>query len=319
VIQISELTKVYGRQRGVTDISFEIKEGEIVGFLGPNGAGKSTVMNILCGYLSPTKGSVKVNGHDTIESPMEARTCIGYLPEQPPLYMDMTVKEYLHFVYEIKKAAKRVSVSEKAHIDKILDIVKIKDVENRRVGNLSKGYKQRVGLAQALVGDPEVLVLDEPTVGLDPMQIIEIREAISSLRGQRTILLSSHILSEVQAICSRVLVINEGKIIADDTPKNLSDALSKDESMVVSIDGDRDRVYKLLRSIDGVTAVKDTTPGTEGGVSFIVNAVKGTDLNKKIFALLSEESLPLLLLKPHDLSLEDVFLTLTKNKGGAKK
>ena len=224
MIEVQGLTKRYGSKVAVDDISFTVNKGEILGFLGPNGAGKSTTMNILTGYLSSNIGSVKIGEYDILEDPMKAKAKIGYLPENPPLYMDMTVKEYLDFVYDLKK----VKIPRKRHIDEICGIVKITDVYNRIIKNLSKGYKQRVGLAQALVGNPEVLILDEPTVGLDPKQIIDIRKLIKDLGKKHTVILSSHILPEIQAVCDRVIIINRGRIVADDTAENLSATMSTD-------------------------------------------------------------------------------------------
>lgn len=213
MIEIKELCKSYGDKKAVNSISFNVQKGEILGLLGPNGAGKSTTMNMITGYISMSAGSVKVNGVDVLENPIEAKKMIGYLPEQPPLYKDMTVKEYLNFVYELKKV--KLNVPKKEHIDHVMDTVSILDVKNRKIKNLSKGYKQRVGFAQALIGKPEVLILDEPTVGLDPNQIMEIREVIRGLKGEHTIIFSTHILSEVCAVCDRIVIINEGVIACE--------------------------------------------------------------------------------------------------------
>ena len=229
MIEVSGLSKRYGTHLAVKDVSFSISKGEVIGFLGPNGAGKSTIMNILTGYLSLTQGNVKIDGFDVMEYPEEAKKRIGYLPEIPPLYMDMKVKEYLAFVFDLKK----VKFPKSAHINEVMKLVKIDHVANRLIKNLSKGYRQRVGFAGALIGNPDVLILDEPTVGLDPKQIIEIRNLISRLGKNHTIILSSHILSEIQAVCKRVIIINQGQIIADDTPESLSERLSNDKSIVL--------------------------------------------------------------------------------------
>ncbi|MBQ3110070.1 MAG: ATP-binding cassette domain-containing protein [Clostridia bacterium] len=213
MIEVKELCKSYGDKKAVNSVSFNVNKGEILGLLGPNGAGKSTTMNMITGYISMSAGSVKVNGIDVLENPIEAKKMIGYLPEQPPLYKDMTVKEYLNFVYELKKV--KLNVPKKEHIDHVMDTVSILDVKNRKIKNLSKGYKQRVGFAQALIGKPEVLILDEPTVGLDPNQIMEIREVIRGLKGEHTIIFSTHILSEVCAVCDRVVIINDGIIACE--------------------------------------------------------------------------------------------------------
>ncbi len=220
MIEIKELCKSYGDKKAVNSVSFNVNKGEILGLLGPNGAGKSTTMNMITGYISMSAGSVKVNGIDVLENPIEAKKMIGYLPEQPPLYKDMTVKEYLNFVYELKKV--KLNVPKKEHIEHVMDTVSILDVKNRKIKNLSKGYKQRVGFAQALIGKPEVLILDEPTVGLDPNQIMEIREVIRSLKGEHTIIFSTHILSEVCAVCDRVVIINDGIIACEKAKEEIN-------------------------------------------------------------------------------------------------
>ena len=234
MIEVSGLTKYYGNKKAVEDLNFTISSGEVVGFLGPNGAGKSTTMNILTGYLSATSGTAKIDGMDILDDPIEAKRHIGYMPEQPPLYLDMTVEEYLNFAAELKGVK---SSSKRRHIAEICESVSITHVKNRVIKNLSKGYKQRVGLAMALIGDPDTLILDEPTVGLDPIQIIEIRNVIKELGRQRTVVLSSHILSEVQAICERVLVINNGTIVANDTPEKLSANISGEHKLNIQIAG----------------------------------------------------------------------------------
>ena len=252
MINVSGLSKRYGTHLAVENANFRISKGEVVGFLGPNGAGKSTIMNILTGYLSLTQGEVKIDGFNIMTDPELAKKRIGYLPEIPPLYLDMTVREYLYFIYNLKK----VRFPKKAHIDEIIRLVRITEVEGRLIKNLSKGYRQRVGIAGALVGNPDVLILDEPTVGLDPKQIIEIRDLITKLGKNHTIILSSHILSEVQAVCKRVIIINRGHIIADDTPENLSKTLSKDHSLVARIIGKEDDVMGVLNSVKEVKSVE---------------------------------------------------------------
>ena len=232
MITISNLTKKYGDKYALDNISFNVKKGEVLGFLGPNGAGKSTTMNIITGYISYTDRSVNIDGYDILENPIEVKKKIGYLPEIPPLYLDMVVWDYLEFVYELKKIK---TEDEKSHIQQVIDMVKIDNVKNRKIANLSKGYRQRVGLAGALIGDPEILILDEPTVGLDPKQIIEIRNVIKELGKEKTVILSSHILSEISAVCDRVIIINKGKFVAEDTPKNLSDKLGDNKKMLFRI------------------------------------------------------------------------------------
>lgn len=318
MIEVSGLTKTYGNKRGITDISFTINEGEIVGFLGPNGAGKSTTMNVITGYLSATAGAAKVAGIDILENPLEAKKHIGYLPQDPPLYLDMTVDEYLNFIYDIK-GVKKEDESRKAHIDRICAMVGITQVRSRVIGNLSGGYKQRCGLAQALVGDPDVLILDEPTVGLDPKQIIEIRNVIKDLGRNRTIILSTHILQEVSAVCERVLVINNGRLVADDTPTHLSALLTGEHKLEYRIAGPKDKIVGVLRSVDGVKVVTPTIEAEPGAFEYLVESAEHLDVRKLIFSALSRAGYPVLLLKNQDLSLEDVFIQLTADQKSSAK
>ncbi len=321
MIEVTNLTKVYGNKRAVDGISFTVNQGEILGFLGPNGAGKSTTMNILTGYISSTSGSAKIDGKDILDDPIAAKKHIGYLPEHPPLYLDMTVQEYLEFVYQLKKARQPM----KEHIDDICRRIKITDVQKRIIKNLSKGYQQRVGLAQALIGNPEVLILDEPTVGLDPKQIIEIRNLIKNLGKRHTIILSSHILPEVQAVCDRVIVINKGKLVADDTAENLSRNLSDDFHYIPRIEGPEEEVLKLVSTIPGMKEAQTLGQKEEGVFEFSLEAEPGADIRRELFKRLSERSYPLLGLKTTELTLEDIFLQLTQDgvnsiptDGGAK-
>ena len=319
MIVVSGLTKTYGNKRGITDISFTINEGEIVGFLGPNGAGKSTTMNVITGYLSATAGAAKVAGIDILENPLEAKKHIGYLPQDPPLYLDMTVEEYLNFIYDIK-GVKKEDESRKAHIDRICEMVGITQVRSRVINNLSGGYKQRCGLAQALVGDPDVLILDEPTVGLDPKQIIEIRNVIKDLGRNRTIILSTHILQEVSAVCERVLVINNGRLVADDTPTHLSALLTGEHKLEDRLAGPKEKIVQVLRSVDGVKVVTPTIEAEPGAFEYLVESAEHLDVRKLIFSALSKAGYPVLLLKNQDLSLEDVFIQLTADhKSSAKR
>lgn len=318
MIEVSGLTKTYGNKRGITDISFTINEGEIVGFLGPNGAGKSTTMNVITGYLSATAGAAKVAGIDILENPLEAKKHIGYLPQDPPLYLDMTVEEYLNFIYDIK-GVKKEDESRKAHIDRICEMVGITQVRSRVINNLSGGYKQRCGLAQALVGDPDVLILDEPTVGLDPKQIIEIRNVIKDLGRNRTIILSTHILQEVSAVCERVLVINNGRLVADDTPTHLSALLTGEHKLEYRIAGPKDKIVGVLRSVDGVKVVTPTIEAEPGAFEYLVESAEHLDVRKLIFSALSRAGYPVLLLKNQDLSLEDVFIQLTADQKSSGK
>ena len=311
MIEVLNLTKTYGKKRGIDRLNFTIGDGEIVGFLGPNGAGKSTTMNIITGYLSASSGAARIGGIDVLEDPVTAKQQIGYLPEQPPLYLDMTVEEYLDFVFDLKAPK---DLDRRKHISEICELVGLKEHYKRVIHNLSKGYKQRVGLAQALVGNPEVLILDEPTVGLDPKQIIEIRNVIKTLGKNRTIILSTHILQEVSAICERVLVINNGQIVADDSPDNLSAMITGDRKLTVRVAGPRDLVRKILRSIDGVQFADVTVQAEQGSFDFLVEAKPNVDIRKPMFTALAKAGYPILQLKSMDLSLEDIFLKLVEDK-----
>ena len=315
MIQVSNLSKKYGSHVAVNDVSFTVNDGEILGFLGPNGAGKSTTMNIVTGYLSATSGSVSIDGYDILENPNEAKMRIGYLPELPPLYLDMTVKEYLYFIYDLKK----VKFPKAPHIDEICRLVKIDHVKGRLIKNLSKGYRQRVGIAQALVGNPDVLILDEPTVGLDPKQIIEIRTLITELGKNHTVILSSHILSEIQAVCERVIVINHGKIVADDTPSNLSKMLSDDHTLTVRVGGPRTEVLKLLSSISGVKNVTCIGMQEANSNDFIVEPEGTRDIRRDIFNRLADRKWPIMLMQSNELSLEQIFLRLTEMSDDEQK
>lgn len=307
MIEVTGLSKRYGSFLAVKDVSFSIKKGEIIGFLGPNGAGKSTIMNILTGYLSLTQGKVTVDGFDITEYPEDAKRRIGYLPELPPLYVDMTVREYLNFIYDLKK----VKFPKKPHIDEILRLVKIDNVQNRLIKNLSKGYRQRVGFAQALIGNPDVLILDEPTVGLDPQQIIEIRSLIARLGRNHTIILSSHILSEIQEVCKRIIIINRGELIADDTAENLSDKLSNDFSLIARIVGGEQDMLEALRSIKGVRSVVSLGKSEEGAFDFRIEPEPGEDIRAEVFKRVVSRGRTLLSLTSNKMSLEQIFLKLT--------
>ncbi len=306
MIEINNLVKKFGKKYALDDVSFSIKKGEIVGFLGPNGAGKSTTMNIITGYITPTSGTVTVGGVDVFSEPMKVKKMIGFLPEQPPLYIDMTVWEYLSFVYELKSC----KLNKQAHLGEICDLVKITDVKNRLIKNLSKGYKQRVGIAAAIIGGPEVLIFDEPTVGLDPKQIIEIRSLLRALAKERTIILSTHILSEVQAVCDRIVVINAGKIIADEKTSKLSEALGQSNRFRVKISGPVREVSNLLKGIHGVTRV--TQDGAREGDAFpyIVEYSGSVDIRKMMFRALADKGWPILAMEGVDISLEDLFVKL---------
>ena len=315
MIEIKNLSKRYGNQLAVDNISFSIKDGEVLGFLGPNGAGKSTTMNILTGYLSATSGSVTISGYDILDNPDEAKRHIGYLPEHPPLYPDMTVNEYLSFMFDLKKA----KLPKRPHLDEICRLVRISDVRGRVIKHLSKGYQQRVGIAQALIGNPDVLILDEPTVGLDPKQIIEIRTLITELGKNHTVILSSHILSEIQAVCERVIVINHGKIVADDTPSNLSKMLSDDHTLTIRVGGPRTEVLKLLSTIPGVKNVTCTGMQESNSNDFIVEPDGVRDIRRDIFNRLADRKWPIMLMQSNELSLEQIFLRLTEMSDDEQK
>lgn len=308
MIEVTGLSKRYGTYLAVENVNFSIKKGEVVGFLGPNGAGKSTIMNILTGYLSLTQGKVTIDGFDITENPEEAKKRIGYLPELPPLYTDMKVREYLNFVYDLKK----VKFPKKPHIDEIMRLVRIDHVQNRLIKNLSKGYRQRVGFAQALIGNPDVLILDEPTVGLDPQQIIEIRNLITRLGKNHTIILSSHILSEIQAVCDRIIIINYGEIIADDLQDNLSEKLSTEHSLVARIICDERDMLATLKTVKGVKSVVSLGKKETGAYDFEIIPEDGADVRAGISGRVAERKKQLLSLSSSRLTLEQIFLKLTQ-------
>ncbi|MDR0475483.1 MAG: ABC transporter ATP-binding protein [Treponema sp.] len=312
MIEVTNLVRRYGPHIAVDHASFKIEKGEIVGFLGPNGAGKSTTMNILTGYLSSTEGTVRVGGMDILEHPDEIKKKMGYLPENPPLYPDMTVNEYLSFASEIKQIPK---LEKKDRMNRIMETVGIADVSGRLIKNLSKGYKQRVGLAQAMIGDPEILVFDEPTAGLDPKQIMEIRDLITRLGKDHTIILSSHILPEVSAVCKRILIINRGIIVADDTPKNLAKRILGGNRIRLRVDGSEEAVKTALQNIPAVASL-EFMESPESGTSELTASAsmeggEETDIRRDIFRALSAASLPILLMQSEDMSLEEIFLNLT--------
>ena len=322
MIEVKNLSKSYGSKLAVDGISFTAGESEILGFLGPNGAGKSTTMNMLTGYLSSSGGQALINGVDILEDPVRAKKDIGYLPEQPPLYLDMTVMEYLNFVYDLKKC----KLPRKSHLAEICSLVKITDVSRRVIRNLSKGYKQRVGLAQALVGNPKVLILDEPTVGLDPKQIIEIRTLIKKLGRNHTVILSSHILSEVQAVCDKIVVINRGRLVANDTTEHLSHNLSADHKLTVQIEGPGKEVKALLEQIPDMQEVHLNRTIDKSIGEYELNAVEGCDIRREVFKRMAARNYPILLMRSSELTLEEIFLKLTTgdfygniDNGGAQK
>ena len=316
MIEINNLVKRYGDKNAVKGISFTVNDGEVLGFLGPNGAGKTTTMNIITGYLSSTSGTVKVNGHDILEEPELAKKEIGYLPENPPLYNDMTVKEYLSFICDLKGVEKE---RRKNMLDNIVAMVKIFDVYDRLIGNLSKGYKQRVGIAQALIGNPSILILDEPTVGLDPNQIIEIRRLIKTLSKNHSIVISSHILSEIQEIADRVVIINHGKIAAVDTISDLSKRLSGQSKILLTFRGPIKEAVTKLRTVKGIAAaVSRIADSRYSQVELTIAANDTTETRVAVFELMAREGWPILEMRSLDPSLEEVFLSITSGKGGVK-
>ncbi len=308
MIEVRNLTKIYGHHHAVDGISFTVNDGEILGFLGPNGAGKTTTMNILTGYISATSGQALIDGVDIMDDPEGVKKKIGYLPEFPPVYNEMTVQEYLDTVSKLKKV--RESERKKA-LDSVMEVTRIADVRTRLIGNLSKGYKQRVGLAQALVGDPKILILDEPTVGLDPKQIIEIRNLIKGLGKKHTIILSSHVLAEVSAVCERIIIINHGKLVADDTPDNLSKNLQGASRLQIRIAAQEKQAIKLIRDIPGIISVQYQGEREPGTSDLIVETGSDLDVRKTVFYGVAKAGYPLLMMRPLDLSLEEIFLKVT--------
>ena len=306
MIRIEHLVKNYGSNCAVDDISFEVGEGEIVGFLGPNGAGKSTTMNILTGYLSSTSGKAYIGGIDILSDPIGAKKLIGYLPEQPPLYLDMTVEEYLNFNYELKGC----HLDREKHLGEICDTVKIRDVYHRIIRSLSKGYRQRVGIAQALVGNPRVIIFDEPTVGLDPKQIIEIRNLIRGLGKAHTVILSTHILQEVQAVCDRIVIINKGKIVANEKTENISGAVDRARRFNVKICGPQKDVLTVLRALPGVVYAEALAERDGDAYTYMLESDYGVDIRKKLFYELSARGWAMIGLEALGMSLEDIFISV---------
>lgn len=308
MIEVENLTKKYGSHVAVDNLSFRVERGMIYGFLGPNGAGKSTTMNMMTGYIAATSGTVKINGYDILKNPEQAKKSIGYLPELPPVYPDMTVYEYLRFVAELKKVKKN---ERQVQIEDVMKQTQIEDVKGRLIKNLSKGYKQRVGLAQAIIGYPGVIILDEPTVGLDPKQIIEIRELIRELAKKHTIILSSHILSEVSAVCDHIMIISKGKLVASDTPEGLMTLLKGGRQMKLSVLGEQSKVEELLRSMESVKDFSMQPPRAEGMVSVNIRTEDTEDIRVELFHRLAAADMPIMELSLSEKSLEDVFLELT--------
>jgi ABC-2 type transport system ATP-binding protein len=315
MLKVENLVKRFGDKYAVNDVSFEIGEGEVVGFLGPNGAGKTTIMNIITGYLSYTSGMCTVDCFEILENPTEAKKLIGYLPDQPPLYPDMKVKEYLNFIYDLKGC----DLNREKHLMEVCEITKIVDMRDRLIKNLSKGYCQRVGIAQALIGNPKIIILDEPTVGLDPKQIIEIRNLIRSLGRDHTIILSTHILSEVQAVCDRIIIMNKGRIAADEQTDKLTELMTGSKRLSVCIDGPRATVAEALKGISGVIKVEAGRDiSTASGITFKIESEGGRDVRADVFRVCAEMNTPILGMETVSASLEDVFMSITRENRGKK-
>ena len=314
MIKIEHLTKNYGSMCAVDDISFSIESGETVGFLGPNGAGKSTTMNILTGYLSGTSGRVTIDGIDILTDPLGAKKLIGYLPEQPPLYLDMTVDEYLNFNYDFKGC----TLPRRPHLSEICEVVKISDVRNRLIKNLSKGYRQRIGIAQALIGNPKVIIFDEPTVGLDPKQIIEIRSLIRTLGKDHTVILSTHILQEVQAVCDRIVIINKGKIVADEKTENITRVTENNRRFNAKICGPQKEILAMLKATSGITYAEALAEKDGDAYTYLIESEYGVDIRKKLFFSLSERGWALIGLEALGMSLEDIFISVVDKTGEAE-
>ncbi len=306
MIKDTNLTKKYGDRYAIDNISFEVNDGEVVGFLGPNGAGKTTTMNIITGYISSTSGTAEIDGFDILENPTEAKKQIGYLPEFPPLYLEMTVNEYLGFIYDLKKC----TLKKKEHIDEICRVVKITDAQKRLIKNLSKGYRQRVGIAGALVGNPKVVIFDEPTNGLDPRQIIDIRNLIKKLGEDHTVILSTHILSEVKTICDRILIINEGKLVADTKTDNLESEIKGKRKLDIKVDGPESQVLSTLKKIPGVSFVAVENSFGDGVSSYLIESQDDVDVRKPVFYAMAKAGWPIVSMDYLSGNIEDIFISV---------
>ena len=313
MIEVKNITKKYGNVTAVDNINFKIEEGEIIGLLGPNGAGKSTTMNMITGYIEPTEGEILVNGYDISKKPKKAKAQIGYMPEGVPLYSDLTVKEFVTYMAELKKVNRK---ERKEKVEKIIEQTGLKDVENKLTRNLSRGYKQRVSMAGALVGEPKILILDEPTVGLDPKQITEIRELIKELGKTHTVILSSHILSEVSQICNKVIIINKGKIVAIDTPENLEKKVTENNSIYVTVEDTDNKMDKITEKIAEIKEIKLIKENEDGTKQYVLESDKDVDLRKIIFNEFAKENITIFEMKKADTTLEDAFMKLIE--GGVK-
>ena len=307
MIEINHLVKKYGEHVAVDDLTLTVEPGKIYGFLGPNGAGKSTTMNMITGYLGATSGEVKINGHDIFADPQEAKKCVGYLPEIPPLYTEMTVREYLDFVAELKGLDKKVR---KTQTEEIMELTHTKEVSERLIRNLSKGYRQRVGFAQAIMGYPDVIILDEPTVGLDPKQIIEVRDLMKELGKKHTVILSSHILTEISAVCDHVFILSKGKLVASDSTEHLLERMSGAQEIALLVKDKEQRTEELLKELPGVAEVSREPGEAAEEVLFHVTAERGEDIREALFHACAKEEIPVLEMHTETKSLEDVFLEL---------
>ena len=312
MIEVKNVTKKYGSFVAVDDISFTINDGEVVGFLGPNGAGKSTTMNIITGYIEQTDGNVLVNGYDTIKKSKNAKKQIGYMPEGVPLYLDLTVKEFVTYMAELRKIDRKIK---KESVQKVLKETGLDGMQNKLIKNLSRGQKQRVSLAGTLVADPKILILDEPTVGLDPKQITEIRSLIKNLGKKHTVILSSHILSEVSQICDRVIIINKGKIVAIDTPENLEKKVSNSNVIYVTVEDNENKVDSLNNKIDGITSIKLIKTNEDKTKQYEIKGKDEINLNKVVFSEFAKENITILEMKKIDATLEDAFMKIIKEGG----
>lgn len=310
MVEVKNLVKRYGDKLAVNNVSFTVNEGEILGFLGPNGAGKSTTMNIITGYLSSTSGTVTIDGCEILDDPKGAKSKIGYLPEMPPLYQDMTVKRYLEFVYDLKK----VTLPKQEHLSEVAKVTKITDVYNRIIKNLSKGYRQRVGLAQALIGNPPVIILDEPSVGLDPKQIIEMRNLIRGLGKKHTVILSSHVLSEIQAVCDRIVVINNGQLVADESTQEITSTVKGIKRLQLHIFGSDAYIMPALRSVEGVTRARKISRTPDGYGEYVVEYNVDNDIRKGVFNAMAKINCPIVMMRNAEMSLEDAFLKITNGE-----
>lgn len=316
MIQVENISKKYGEHTAVENLSFTVEKGQIYGFLGPNGAGKSTTMNIMTGYIAAGSGTVKINGFDILTEPEKAKKCIGYLPEIPPLYTDMTVYEYLMFVAELKKVPRKERME---HVEEIIERTQLEDAGGRLIRNLSKGFKQRVGLAQAMIGYPEVLILDEPMVGLDPKQILEIRDLIKELSREHTIILSSHILAEVSAVCDHIMIISKGKLVASGSPEELQEMMHTKTELEVVLLCEKEQAEAVLRDIRQIGDYTIEPAQEEGSIKVCLNVSDNADIRKELSVALAGAGIPILSMKRLEKSLEDIFLELTEDNEEGKE